>query len=103
MLDIIAVPAIASLVFSILQVYKKVASKTKREECLLRLIPAIAAAIGVIAGAVCFFAFPDIIAANDVMAAMLVGGASGLSATGCNQIFKQLHKFGVGKKPEGGE
>ena len=27
--------------------------------------------------------------------AILVGGASGLSATGCNQIFKQISKFGV--------
>jgi len=28
----------------------------------------------------------------------LIGGASGLSATGCNQIFKQLAKFGINVK-----
>jgi len=93
MLDIIAVPVIASLVFSILEGYKQIAKKTKHTEDMLRLIPVVAAALGIIAGIVCYFAFPAIIAANDVLAAALVGGASGLSATGCNQIFKQLTKY----------
>lgn len=52
-----------------------------------------AALVGVVAGAVCYLAFPAFIVANDIMVAMVIGGASGLSATGCNQIFKQLHKF----------
>ena len=99
-MEIIAVPAIASLVFSIMEIYKKIASKTNREECLLRLIPIVASILGVIAGIVCFFAFPTIIAASDVVTACLIGGASGLSATGCNQLFKQLHKFGIKVKTD---
>ena len=99
-MEIIAVPAIISLVFSIMEVYKKIARKTKHQENLLRIIPVIAAILGVIAGVVCFFAFPTIIAATDIVAACMIGGASGLSATGANQIFKQLHKYGIKVKTD---
>jgi len=94
-MNIICVPAIVSLVFSIMEIYKKIASKTKHEENLLRLIPIVSAVLGVVGGIVCFFAFPAIIAATDGVTAALIGGASGLSATGCNQVFKQLHKYGI--------
>lgn len=33
---------------------------------------------------------PDIIPTSNVLVAIISGGASGLSATGCNQIIKQL-------------
>ena len=46
-------------------------------------------------GIVCFYVLPSIISAPNVWIAILIGGASGLSATGCNQIFKQLKKFGI--------
>ena len=94
-MDIICVPAIVSIVFSLMEVYKRIAGKTKHEETLLRLIPVASAIIGIIGGIVCFYAFPAIIAATDAVTAILIGGASGLSATGCNQLFKQLTKFNV--------
>ena len=103
MLDIIAVPAIASLVFSIMEIYKRIIKKSKHEENLLRIIPIVGGVLGIIAGVVCFFACPAIIAAEDIVAACLVGGASGLSATGCNQLFKQLHKFGIKVKTDDDE
>ncbi len=95
-MDIIAVPAIASVVFTCVEVYKKIITKApKHEETLLRIIPVISTILGVIGGIVCFFAFPSIIAATDAVGACIVGGASGLSATGCNQIIKQLKKYGI--------
>ena len=94
-MEIIAVPAIVSLVFSIMEIYKRITAKHKRAEDFLRLIPVVSAILGIIAGVVCYFAIPNIIAASDVMTAVLIGGASGLSATGCNQIFKQLNKYGI--------
>jgi len=97
-MEIIAVPAIVSLVFSIMEIYKKVTAKHAKHEDFLRLIPIVSAILGIIAGVVCYFAIPSIIAATDVMTAVLIGGASGLSATGCNQVFKQLHKFGISVK-----
>lgn len=99
-MEIIAVPAIVSLVFSIMEIYKKITSKHAKAEDFLRLIPVVSAVLGIIAGIVCYFAFPSIIAATDVITAILIGGASGLSATGANQIFKQLSKFGITVKEE---
>lgn len=93
MLEIICVPAIVSLVFSIMEIYKKFIAKDN--ETLIRIIPIIGCALGIVLGIVCFYALPWIIAATNVWTAILIGGASGLSATGCNQIFKQLAKFGV--------
>lgn len=96
MLEIICVPVIVSLVFSLMELYKKFIAK--ENEKLIRIIPIIACAVGIIAGITCFYVFPTIIVATNVGTAILVGGASGLSATGCNQIFKQLAKFGIDVK-----
>jgi uncharacterized membrane protein len=79
-----------------MELYKKFIAKDN--EKLIRIIPIIACAVGIIAGITCFYVFPTIIVATNVGTATLVGGASGLSATGCNQIFKQLAKFGIDVK-----
>ena len=96
MLEIVCVPVIVTLVFAIIEIYKKFIAKDK--EVLIRIIPIIACVLGVIFGIICFYCLPEIISATNVWTAMLVGGASGLSATGCNQIFKQLSKFGIDVK-----
>ena len=46
-------------------------------------------------GIVAFYALPSIIPAHDIFTAILIGASSGLSATGMNQIFKQLKKTPV--------
>ena len=76
-----------------MEIYKRFIAKDK--ETLVRIIPIIGCVIGIIAGIVCFYAFPSIISATNIWTAILIGGASGLSATGCNQIFKQMSKFGI--------
>ena len=96
MLEIICVPVIATLVFSLMELYKKFIAKSN--ETLIRIIPIIGCVLGAVAGIVCFYAFPSIISASNIFTAILIGGASGLSATGCNQIFKQLKKFGIDVK-----
>lgn len=93
MLEIICVPVIVTLVFIIMEGYKKFIAKEK--ETLIRIIPLIAGTLGVLFGILFYYTVPEIISATNVGVAMLVGLASGLSATGCNQIFKQLSKFGV--------
>lgn len=93
MLEIICVPIIVSLVFTIMEIYKVFIAK--ENEKLIRIIPLIACVVGVILGIICFYTFPTIISASNLLTAILIGGSSGLSATGCNQIFKQLKKFGI--------
>ena len=65
-LNLISVPAIAMAVYLLIEVLKKVFNNNEK---FLRLIPLISLTIGVI-----------------------IGGASGLTATGTNQIVKQLTK-----------
>lgn len=96
MTEIICVPVIVTAVFGIMEFYKKVIAKDN--EKLIRFIPMIAGALGIVLGIICFYACPSIISANDILTAMIIGGASGLSATGCNQIFKQLQKFNIDVK-----
>ena len=95
-MQIICVPIIVSVVVCIMQAYKKIVAKTN--ETLTRIIPILALVLGGILGVVCYFAFPTIIMAENWYMAIVVGAASGLSATGCNQIFKQLKKFGIDVK-----
>ena len=61
-------------------------------ETFKRFIPLIATALGIVCGVVCFFLIPTIVPADNVLVAIVIGGASGLTATGTNQIIKQLTK-----------
>ena len=88
-LNLIAIPAIVTAVYLIIEVIKKA---TGGSEKLLRFFPLIALGLGAIAGVICFFFIPDIIPAPNVVVAIIVGAASGLSATGTNRIVKQLNK-----------
>ena len=40
----------------------------------------------------CFYLTPDLISAPNIFVALVIGAASGLTATGANQIIKQLGK-----------
>lgn len=89
MLNAVSVPAIVSVVYFIAEIIKHV---TKNSENVLRLLPVIAAVLGAVCGLVCFFAIPQIMPADNVIVALVFGAASGLTATGFNQIIKQARK-----------
>lgn len=88
LIEITSVPVIVAIVYAALALYKHFVKAEK----WVRLIPLWAALLGVVLGIVAFYAVPEIIPADNVLVAILVGGASGLAATGTNQIFKQLTK-----------
>ena len=88
-LNLISVPAIATAVYFIIEVLKKAFNNSEK---FLRLVPLIALGLGAIAGIICFFFIPSIIPATNIVVAIIIGGASGLTATGTNQIVKQLSK-----------
>jgi flagellar biosynthesis protein FliQ len=91
-LNFVTVPIIVAVVYGALTILKKA---TKDNEKVLRFIPLIAAGLGAVLGIAAFFALPQLIPAIDAFTAILIGGASGLAATGTNQIVKQLSKFGI--------
>ena len=88
-LELISVPAIAAVVYWLVNLIKYVVGDN---ETFKRWIPILATTLGVVSGVVCYFAFPTIVPAENILVATVIGGASGLTATGANQIIKQLGK-----------
>jgi uncharacterized membrane protein YdfJ with MMPL/SSD domain len=88
-LDFVSVPVIVAAVVGILQLLKKA---VKGNEKVLKFFPLIATGIGIVLGLIAFFTVPSIIPAGNAFVALLVGGSSGLAATGTHQAFKQLLK-----------
>lgn len=89
MIGSVSVPAIAAIVYWVVNLIKYA---TKNNEKLMSFIPVIACSIGVVCGIIAFFVVPELILAKNVVYAAVIGGASGLSAVGFNQILKQIEK-----------
>lgn len=88
-MNLISVPAIAAIVYWVINIIKHAVGENEKFK---KFIPLIAAALGVVCGIVCYYAVPSIIPAPNIVVAIIIGGASGLTATGTNQIIKQLGK-----------
>jgi len=85
----VSVPAITAIVYWIVNLIKYAANNNEKFK---RFIPLIAAGLGVVIGVAAYYAAPGVIAATNPLVAAVIGGASGLSATGMNQVIKQLTK-----------
>lgn len=88
-LNLISVPTIAAVVYWVINIIKHAVGENEKFK---KFIPLIAAALGVVCGIICYYAVPSIIPAENIVVAIVIGGASGLTATGTNQIIKQLGK-----------
>ena len=95
LLNVVSVPAIATIVYWTVNLIKYAVDG---RENFKRLIPIISATLGGVIGIVAYYAIPGVVPADNVLIALIVGGASGLSATGTNQIFKQLSTKSDDKK-----
>ena len=89
LLNVVSVPAIATIVYWVINLIKYAVDG---KENFKRLIPILSAALGGAIGIIAYYVIPGVVPADNVLIALIVGGASGLSATGTNQIFKQLSK-----------
>jgi hypothetical protein len=85
----LSVPIIVSIVYGCVDLYKEI---IKGNEKYMRLIPIIAAVLGALVGVIAFYAYPSVLMVENVGQALIMGCASGLTATGANQIIKQLGK-----------
>ena len=85
----LSVPVIVSIVYGCIDLYKQI---TNGKEKYWRIIPIIAAILGALIGLTAFYAYPNALMAENVWQAVIMGGASGLTATGANQVLKQLNK-----------
>lgn len=87
--EIITIPAIAAIVYTIIDIVKTACGG---DEKFKRFIPLIAAVLGAICGVIAFFFVPGVLETQNLLVAIVLGAASGLSATGTNQVVKQLVK-----------
>lgn len=88
MMDYIAIPAIVVICWFIGMCIKSLGSS----ELADRLIPVIVGLVGGILGVVIFYTSPSMMDVDNVFNAIATGIVSGLSATGIDQIVKQLKK-----------
>ncbi len=96
-IELISVPVIATIVYWLINAIKYA---VKENETFKRFIPLVAVGLGSICGLIAYYAIPGYIVADNVFVAIVIGGASGLSATGTNQIIKQLGSEKKGEKDE---
>lgn len=85
----ITMPGIALFVYVVAAL---VIYTTGGNEKVKRFIPLGAAVLGAICGVVVYFFIPEVTLSENIILAILIGAGSGLTATGFNQIIKQLKK-----------
>lgn len=93
MTEFVVFPAIAVICY-----FVGVICKTFNNETLDKFIPVICGLLGIILGITMFFTIPNFIPANNWAEAVCVGIVSGLSATGINQVYKQIKGLITGEK-----
>ena len=84
-----AIPALAAIVYTIIDIAKTALGGTDKFN---RFIPLISCLLGAICGVIAFYCVPGVFETQNLLVAIVLGAASGLSATGTNQIAKQLTK-----------
>lgn len=89
-MEIVSIPAIVTIVCSLMEILKKAINK----EAFNSFIPILSVVAGAILGGLAFYIVPGIIPADNVVLAVVIGAASGWAATGANQTIKQLTKNG---------
>ena len=87
MTEFVAFPAIVVMCYLVGMI-----CKSFKNEKLDSFIPDIVGVVGAILGIVIFLTIPNFIPADNWAVAVAIGIVSGLSATGINQIYKQLKK-----------
>ena len=87
MTEITTIPALAAIVYTIIDIAKTALGGDERFK---RFIPLIACILGAGCGVVAFYCVPGVMETENLLVALVLGAASGLSATGANQIGKQL-------------
>lgn len=86
-IDITTIPALAAIVYTIIDIAK---TAMGGDEKFKRFIPLIACVLGAICGVIAFYFVPGVMDTQNLLVALILGAASGLSATGTNQVVKQL-------------
>ena len=85
MTEFVAFPVIVIICYLVGFTCKKIGN-----EALDKFIPSICGVLGAILGVIIFLTIPNFIPADNWAMAIAIGIVSGFSATGINQIYKQI-------------
>lgn len=96
--DFVTIPAITAIVYTIIDIVK---TAVGGDEKFKRFIPLISCGLGALIGTICFFCIPGVLETTNILVAIVIGAASGLSATGTNQAVKQLTGKTINEPKEG--
>ena len=97
MTDITTIPALAAIVYTIIDITK---TAMGGDEKFRRFIPLIACGLGAVCGIVAFYCVPGVMDTQNLLVAIVLGASSGLSATGTNQVVKQLTSGSASDTPK---
>lgn len=86
-MDNLGIPTVAALVV-ICYCVGFVLKKTEKFKD--NYIPAVMVVLGAVLGIVAYYIAPDLIKASDLIVAIAIGFMSGMTATGINQLYKQI-------------
>ena len=84
------IPFLVIFIYIIVEILKMTCIKDDKHRMVL---PLICAVIGAILAVVLYGFFPEAIGATNFFEAATMGASSGLAATGCNQLYKQVRAF----------
>lgn len=88
-METIIIPMIVSIVYGLIEIIKLSFPSDK----INSLLPAISAGIGIILGIIAYFSIPSLLTNLNILQAIFMGMCSGLSATGSNQLIKQIQEY----------
>ena len=95
--EITTIPALAAIVYTIIDITK---TAMGGDEKFRRFIPLIACVLGAVCGIVAFYCVPGVMDTQNLLVAIVLGASSGLSATGTNQVVKQLTSGSASDTPK---
>lgn len=90
--ETMSVPAIVAAVYAIVEILKSII----KSDGFRNYIPVVSAACGAAIGLIVYFGFPQIIIADNVIQAFVIGAVSGWASTGANQAYKKIRNIGTG-------
>lgn len=96
-LETLSVPTIAAIIYAVMSVLTKA---TNGSEKFKRFIPLLSLVFGAVFGLLIYWFVPEMNVATSAFMAIVVGAASGLTATGCDQIIKQMSKVDTNTKTD---
>ena len=86
-MEVVTIPVITAIVYAIIEIVK---TATQNPDGLKRFIPLMACGMGIVCSLIAFFCVPDVLPTDNVVIAGVLGGASGLAATGIYENVKNL-------------